>query len=1561
MSTENQGEGLDYAIHVDTDSMEEDISRGIAQFERLGDAAEREGERIQESMSDIAKMTAAYFSFQALKGFATQIVNVRGEIEALGISFETLLGSKEKADELFSSIKDFAVQTPMTMSALAEGAKTLLGFSIESEKVMPIMKAIGDIAMGDTQKFNSLTLAFAQATSAGKLAGQDFLQMVNAGFNPLNEMAKTTGKSIKQLKQEMEDGSISAKMLEDAFMSATAEGGMFYGMLEKQSHGIKGAISNLQGAWDDMLNDIGSRQQSVFIDGVNLLTDLCKNYEPFLNAILSVAAAYGTYRAALMAVWVVEKARALAENIQLIMMFRKELGLLTAAQQAFNVTAWANPYVLLAAAIIGVCSALYLYSDRASTAEKAQKELNDEKERFSESLANERAEIEECIRIIQDKTETDYSQIAAYERLKKLCPELTEAYKREELAVASLAETSKTLNERDDEKTYDHYVEELKKSTDELEKAKAKWDETLNKQSNKGIITQKILKGKRDDELVPLQEKVNEYKRIIDEMDALRKKAAEEAIPIKQRIETQTEIVSDHKKKLDEAKAELQKAQVEYEKKPTIWNRLIKIKCQWSFDFNKEQLEEEEGKLAALEAQQLPTFAEDYASAQKAYNDAYKKVQQIKKNRSAYTQNEWVKASEDLKEAKKKFENMGGEVKSDTEIKNEAKKRQELMKELELIRKESRIKVEEAELNAMEDGMRKRLRQIEIDRDSQIAAIEKEQADLTKKFAELKMTVPEDVLKTYADRISAVNKSAQSETRRTEEENVKYIAELYRGLSDVFLTEEQQKIAAIKQTYKEQRDQLEKDRKGGTISDADYNSLVGMADKAEAKELEDYFLEAYGDYYQKRQTLQEQWESNLANIPAKYAAEARKKMEAELSSMDIEQFKKNFNWDLMFGDLGNQSIESLRFTLDKVKDKFEEMKSSMTVTEIRDWQEAIVNLENEIANRNPFSALHKSFNDISASKSELVAALQEMNAANEALVQSQNDYNLAIETESALREMVDRGEIAEDDERIVEAEQNLATTRENLNKATERAGQADQAVIRSRNNVTKSYNQFATSLKSAGGVITSIGGKAKNLASVFSDDVAGAMDKSLDFIDEVLDATTNVISSIADVGKSVAKGMETTVDAMGESTKATAAATATSISTVEKASVILTVISAALQIATAIANLFNNDDAKQKEIENLQERIDQLQWELDNADTLRLQRNSADAVQKLAQCYNEAYNEVLRLHGVTKNASQWQRYFTAAINSAQIYGKTIEKLADYWADVNYTADKALGKDKYADSRKQLENLAEQQILIQKQINEEQSKKKTDNGKIQDWKNQISEIAQEMADLINEMLEDIIGYSAQDLSKELSDAFFEAAKNGEDAMEAWGKKVKEITADVMQNMLITKFLEEPIGEIFNQYKKKWFGDDGKFKGIDNVINSMDEFSNDLNRVGTDFNKIWESLPDNVREWFAPEADIYSQEASRGYATEMSEETGSNILGRATAIAEAQEAMKQSTMRIELGVVELSESLRDGLSIVNEIHDMTGIGIAHLEQISKNTSKLHEIAETLDDIKRKTNDL
>jgi tape measure domain-containing protein len=359
----------------DYDELIQAIRRSEQQMQNSGDTVSR----VTGGFGGLRSMLMKVGGAAALINFGKEVINVRAEMQALDKTFEVLLGNKDKADAMLGEIKSLALKSPLSVSDTSKAAQTLLGFNIEAERVVPILEQIGNISMGDAGKFNSLTLAFAQMSSTGKLMGQDLMQMINAGFNPLTVISEKTGKTIGELKKEMEGGSISADMVADAFRSAASEGGKFAGMLEAQSEGIMGFKASLGSAWSDMLNDIGKSQDDLIAGGFKLTTSLVKNYEAIGKAIIGLIATYGAYKAAVVTASVVENLRYQAALAQMAGMTKMQAvtDILRAKTAALNKTMLANPYVLLATAVVGLGMAIWNLSGNMSEAEKAQKRLND--------------------------------------------------------------------------------------------------------------------------------------------------------------------------------------------------------------------------------------------------------------------------------------------------------------------------------------------------------------------------------------------------------------------------------------------------------------------------------------------------------------------------------------------------------------------------------------------------------------------------------------------------------------------------------------------------------------------------------------------------------------------------------------------------------------------------------------------------------------------------------------------------------------------------------------------------------------------------------------------------------------------------------------------------------------------------------------------------------------------------------------------------------------------------------------------------------------------------------
>lgn len=559
----------------------------------------------------------------------------------------------------------------------------------------------------------------------------------------------------------------------------------------------------------------------------------------------------------------------------------------------------------------------------------------------------------------------------------------------------------------------------------------------------------------------------------------------------------------------------------------------------------------------------------------------------------------------------------------------------------------------------------------------------------------------------------------------------------------------------------------------------------------------------------------------------------------------------------------------------------------------------------------------KTMDELSALKAELEASLQAL----------ESEYNALDSSDSAQGQKL-RGEINQTQAKINAVDKAASSTK-----------------LAPKDNAIKEWQRLERTLGDIADGFEGIG-----------DAVGGTTGEVISAAGEIATNAASMISSIVTLTESSAAAITTT------STTATSA-----IKAVERASVILAIIQAVLTIATKIASLFNNDDEKQAEIDRLQGRIEQLQWELDNANAIRLQENSFNAIQKVKDAYNDATKAILSAYG---KLSPFGEAIVKRINAAKIEEKAIKSIADAYSNLKYTDSNLLGENKFSNTRDKLNNLAEQQLLLQKQINAEKGKKKTDKSKIKEWERQIQELGEEAAEVINEVVETIIGGTAEDIAKELGDAFIEAFLEGEDAAKAWGEKVDEIVADIMKQMLVSKFVEERIGDIFDQYKSKWFKD-GVFVGIDGVIDSMGNFADDLNKVGEEFQAIWDSLPAETKELLGNAGAARQEATERGFQT-MSQDTGdelngrfTDIQGKITDIRGYVMAQTQSIIGLLTSMANIETAMYASVQVNNELLRYAVMTYMEIVEINGNTAAmrvaLQGIQEDIAAIKRNTSEL
>lgn len=191
------------------------------------------------------------------------------------MKMQVLTGSDEIGASLYDGLTKFATDTVFGDEVYDMGAQ-MLANGIKDSDVLPLMKELGDISMGDANKLGSLSLAFAQVNSAGKLMGQELLQFINAGFNPLQVLSDATGVSMDELKKKMAQGAITVDHVAQAVEIATSEGGKFHNMLEKVADTPYGQLEGLRGELGQLIISIGEvfvPIVSKLITGISWLAD----------------------------------------------------------------------------------------------------------------------------------------------------------------------------------------------------------------------------------------------------------------------------------------------------------------------------------------------------------------------------------------------------------------------------------------------------------------------------------------------------------------------------------------------------------------------------------------------------------------------------------------------------------------------------------------------------------------------------------------------------------------------------------------------------------------------------------------------------------------------------------------------------------------------------------------------------------------------------------------------------------------------------------------------------------------------------------------------------------------------------------------------------------------------------------------------------------------------------------------------------------------------------------------------------------------------------------------
>ena len=360
-----------YIIEITSSGDGAVVSR-IGHLQNRMESADRAARTLSSSVGGGLK--SAFMSLPGAQFFTNPIVAIASGIgvvaklgmqaESTATSFNVLVGDENKATKMLDDLNKYADDTIWDRMGTQNAAKTMLGFGVAAENVVGDLKMLGNMAMGDKNKLQQLALVFGQVSSAGKLQGQDLLQLINAGYNPLSDISEITGKSVAELKDEMSKGNISFELVRQAMIRATSEGGRFADMTDKLAQTSAGSFEQMKGKALQTMLELYNGIQPLLVPMFNTISSALSGLSAAIQwavkgltwvfnlfadgnpVVYGIAAAVGAYTAAVLVNTSVLKGWRIAELAHYAALLLVEKG-----QMLVNLAMSLNPIGLVIAGV----------------------------------------------------------------------------------------------------------------------------------------------------------------------------------------------------------------------------------------------------------------------------------------------------------------------------------------------------------------------------------------------------------------------------------------------------------------------------------------------------------------------------------------------------------------------------------------------------------------------------------------------------------------------------------------------------------------------------------------------------------------------------------------------------------------------------------------------------------------------------------------------------------------------------------------------------------------------------------------------------------------------------------------------------------------------------------------------------------------------------------------------------------------------------------------------------------------------------------------------------------
>lgn len=1113
-----------------------DIQNAVHQ---TAERVEKDGKSIDDVISNIQNSMNIAIGGWSIGKFVNQMMQVRGQFQQTEMAFKTMLQSEEKADALMKQLIRTAAVTPFEVEDVTEGAKQLLAFNVAAEDVNKTLIGLGDVASGMDLNLKDLVMLYGTTIAKGKMDTMDLFQFLNRGIPIADEIAKVMGldvtNAIEEVQKQIKAGKVTSDIFIQAMQSMTAEGSKFGGLMEAQSKTIIGQISNIEDAIEQKFNEIGKSQEGVINTGLGVVSTLVENWETVGKVLMTVVAAYGAYKAAVIATIAIEKSLIALNAAAKFLGMSDALLKASKGMTAFNTACMNN---VLGIVIGLVASAITYFGVFGKSADDAATKTS----KFTESANEASSKVESLVSIL--KTAKEGSKV-----YKDTIKELSNIYANYGVAIDKIKEDESNLvdvKQQEIDKS-NELIEQIKLETTERNRANAisKANEDYNNRvdsaqqallgklkdygtSSSGIavgiqniVSDSVIKQLDDlaQKMAGLNEHSKEYQSYMRQYNQVIGTMVDKTVGLAKSFGITDSKTKDAKEALAGYLYELRTAKKIHAEETDNVNRAA-------------DATEDFGNKATSTKNRINALQKQLQGAGEDVHVLYNRVKEFMQNYSENNINFHVNFDAKIPSW---MQNM-----NIPELGRLGKYFSALARDL-ANNKKSGALVNGKWMSTNDIAQRgwdytnaANTKQTKVDDDAKRKRREKEEAEANaKKNAAKAKKAAADAKKQAEDRKKA-QEELNEDLKQLQQENIDTdISQMQEGT--------EKKLAEIKNDYAKRKAEIDKQEaefkkknkeagkkvtltsaqsnalnKARDLATQEYNKKLDEVNREALTSMRDY-LKEYGSLYQQKQAIAEEYEEKIAKAQTegeKLSLQQQRKK--DLQTIEINAIRQNIDWGSIFGDFGAMFKDQLEPNIEKLQ---ELSKSTTDVNEQKTIQELISKLQGSatIWNSDIFKKVSDDINSYQSAMQGYIDAQNREIEATKAVTKAQEDLAKA-------KKSGDKTSISKAEANLSRAQGVLATASNNVLEFGSSVQKASSDLQTSAQKAVSQFQQLENGLQgltsgSLKGIGNSILGLDKLFGGSMQKDVANTLAKGIQgLLGKDSDAAKSLTKALGDSG-----------------------------------------------------------------------------------------------------------------------------------------------------------------------------------------------------------------------------------------------------------------------------------------------------------------------------------------------------------------------------------------------------------------------------------------------------------